>query len=143
MLEILVSDPRINAAVNSLLPLFLIISLPYIIAFILYLFEVDKAAISNLFLKMNEMNTVMKEDKKAISPEKASETITPATMDDKIKEVLKSEKLSWDKLSKALGGGDRSSLKVKVEGWANNLNKTFNQVGYEVIFKKVDNTQKK
>jgi len=41
-----------------------------------------------------------------------------------------------------LGGGDRSSLKVKVEGWANKLNYTFNQIGYEVILKKIDNSSK-
>jgi len=39
-----------------------------------------------------------------------------------------------------LGGGDRSSLKVKVEGWANKLNDAFNQIAYEVIFKKIDNS---
>lgn len=63
-------------------------------------------------------------------------------MDSKIKEVLKTEKLSWDKLAKILGGGDRSSLRVKVEGWANKLNETFNQIGYEVVFKKIDNSSK-
>lgn len=63
-------------------------------------------------------------------------------MNDKIKMVLKDQKLSWEKFAKIIDGGDRASLKVKVEGWANKLNQAFNQIGYEVIFRKIDNNSK-
>lgn len=63
-------------------------------------------------------------------------------MNKTIKEVLKSEKLSWGKLAIIVGGGNRSSLKVKVEGWAAKLNHTFNAIGYEVIFRKISNGSK-
>jgi hypothetical protein len=58
-------------------------------------------------------------------------------MNDQIKEILKAEKLSWDKFSKANTGEDRSNFKTKVEGWANKLNTVFNAIGYEVKILKI------
>lgn len=63
-------------------------------------------------------------------------------MQKKIQEVFKAKRLSWGKFAEILNGGDRSSLKVKVEGWANKLNQAFNKIGYEVVFKKIDDTRK-
>ena len=57
-------------------------------------------------------------------------------MNQKIKEILKAEDLSWEKFAEITGNRNRSNAKVKIEGWANKLNEAFELIGYEVIIRK-------
>ena len=57
-------------------------------------------------------------------------------MKDRIKEILKDQNTTWYKLSSELNE-DRTNLKRSTEAWANKLNDRVNQIGYEVVFRKL------
>ena len=57
-------------------------------------------------------------------------------MKDRIKEILKDQNTTWYKLSSELNE-DRTNLQRSTEAWANKLNDRVNQIGYEVVFRKL------
>lgn len=59
-------------------------------------------------------------------------------MTDRIKVLIKEKKLSWAKLAELEGMpiSTRGSLKIKVERWAEELNRFVGHFGYEVVFRK-------
>lgn len=56
-------------------------------------------------------------------------------MRERLKVIIKENKMSWAKLAEQ-EGLTRGSLQIKVERWANELNRFVDKMGYEITFKK-------
>ncbi|PYF68487.1 hypothetical protein [Pedobacter nutrimenti] len=56
---------------------------------------------------------------------------------DKIKEVLKNEDLTWEKLAELDGGQGKGSYRQNLIKRVEKLQSTFDLIGYEIVLKKV------